>query len=343
MSWLDQLNGDSLTWLLEPDLINPGPRYFALRDILGKSSTDPELLSAREAVMNHGPVPVILANQHPDGYWIKPGPGYSPKYGATTWQIIQLAMFGADGNHPKIRTGCEYVLSHARSDLGGFSLTGTRSGMLHCFQGNMLASLIDLGYYEDERVRTALNWLARSITGEGIAPNTETSANERYYLSGNSAPGFACAYNNQLPCAWGAVRSLLALCKVPPENRDGDIAAAIQTGVDFIFSRNPVKADYPMGYSQKPNSSWFHFGLPIGYACDMLQILEVMSQLGHGRDARLQTALDFLIRKQDQDGRWVMGYSPNRKTLTDIETKGKPSKWVTLRALRVISRVFQAE
>ena len=130
------------------------------------------------------------------------------------------------------------------------------------------------------------------------------------------------------------------MCKVPPADRDAAITAAIHTGVDFLFSCNPAKADYPMGYSQKPNSSWFNFGLPLGYACDMLQILEVMCQLGHGKDTRLQPALEFLLKKQDQDGRWKMEYSFNRKTLSDIEAKGKPSKWVTLRALRVLSQVF---
>ena len=46
--------------------------------------------------------------------------------------------------------------------------------------------------------------------------------------------------------------------------------------------------------------------------------------------------MDLVIGKQDRQGRWTMEYSYNGKTLVDIEEKGKPSKWVTLRALRVL-------
>lgn len=43
MSWLERLNSDPLPWLLEPDPANPGVRYFALRDLLDRPETDPEV------------------------------------------------------------------------------------------------------------------------------------------------------------------------------------------------------------------------------------------------------------------------------------------------------------
>ena len=77
-----------LPWLLAPDPANPGVRYFALRDLLGRAEDDPEVREARAAIMATGPVPAILSAQHPDGYWVKPGSGYSPKYRGAVWQII---------------------------------------------------------------------------------------------------------------------------------------------------------------------------------------------------------------------------------------------------------------
>ena len=161
----------------------------------------------------------------------------------------------------------------------------------------------------------------------------------RYYRSGNSAPGFVCSANNHLPCAWGAVKALLALSKVPKVSRTPAIEAAIQQGVDFLFSRDPASADYPMGYAAKPSQSWFKFGYPIGYVTDMLQILEVLTKLGYGTDPRLRAAVELVLSKQDHDGRWKLEYSYNGKTWVDVEEKGKPSKWVTLRALRVLKSV----
>jgi len=332
----DMDHGDPLSWLLEPDPINPGARYFALRHLLSKDECDPEVQSAREAVMATGPVPAILANQDPAGFWAKPAPNYGPKYRGTLWQIVFLAQFGADGNDDKVRAGCDYVLTHYAAPHGGLSATGVQSGLIHCMQGNLVAALIDLGWLGDERLERGIDWLARSITGEGIAPSSEKKAPVRYLRSANSGPGFCCSANDHQPCAWGAVKAMLALSKVPPKQRSPAIRRAIERGIDFLFSRDPAAADYPMGYSSKPNLSWFRFGYPIGYVTDVLQNLEVLTALGFGDDPRLAAGKALLLDKRGPDGRWKMAYTYNGKTWVDVEEKGKASKWVTLRALRVL-------
>jgi hypothetical protein len=337
MEWLDQLDDDPLAWLLETDAINPGVRYFALTDLLEKPANDPDVDLARRKVMSSGAVPAILEAQDREGFWVEPGPGYYPKYTGTVWQVIFLAQMGADGEDARVRAGCEYILDHAASKHGGFSMDGNPSGLIHCLQGNLCAALIDLGWLGDERLAAALDWLARSITGKGIAPSSERKAAVRYLRSGNSAPGFVCSANNQLPCAWGAVKAILALSKVPEPERTPSVREAIETGVDFLFSRDPAQADYPMGYAEKPNRSWFKFGYPIGYVTDVLQNVEVLTALGYGKDPRLKPAISMLLEKQDA-GRWKMEYTYNGKTWVDVEEKGEESKWVTLRALRVLKR-----
>jgi hypothetical protein len=101
---------------------------------------------------------------------------------------------------------------------------------------------------------------------------------------------------------------------------------------------DPAVADYPMGYAAKPSRSWFQFGYPIAYVTDMLQNLEVLTALGYGHDPRLRPALALLLDKRDAQGRWPMTYTYNGKLWADVERKGQPSKWVTLRALRVLKR-----
>lgn len=342
MNWLKHLHENPTPWLLEDDPANPGVRYFTLRDFMELPTDEAEVKSARKAVMNSGPVPAILDAQVPEGYWSQPGPGYNPKYRATVWQVSLLAQLGADGTDPKVQAGCEYVLENTRSRHGGFSATATPSGMIHCLQGNLCAALIDLGFFGDDRLDEALDWLARSITGEGIAPSEDRKAAVHYLRSANSAPGFVCSANNQLPCAWGAVKAMLALSKVPEDSRTESVQRAIETGIAFLLSRNPAVADYPMGYSTKPNLSWFKFGFPVYYVTDVLQNLEVLTALGLGDDERLIPALELLLRKQDAQGRWKMEYTYNGKMWVDIEEKGKLSKWVTLRALRVIRRASQS-
>jgi hypothetical protein len=332
----DWSGGDPTPWLLEDDPANPGVRMFALRELLGMLAGDSAVLAAREALMSSGPVPVILANQHPGGYWIKPG--YLPKYRGAMWSIIFLAQLGADGQDPRIRKACEHLLSSSPAKHGGLSMDGRNSGLIHCLQGNLCAALIDLGYLGDERLERALDWLARSVTGEGIAPNTEKKAPVHYLRSGNSAPGFECSANGHLPCAWGGIKAMLALSKVPQAERTPVMERAIEEGVQFLLGRDPAAADYPMGYSKKPNRSWFKFGYPIGYVTDVLQNLEVLTALGYGRDPRLENGLKLLLDKRDEEGRWKLEYTYNGKTWVDVEKKGEPSKWVTLRGLRVLTR-----
>ena len=62
----------------------------------------------------------------------------------------------------------------------------------------------------DPRLATAFEWMARTVTGEGIAPVTDKQAAVRYY-AGKCGPLFACGSNNKLPCAWGGVKVMLAL------------------------------------------------------------------------------------------------------------------------------------
>ena len=103
LDWQHRLNGDPLSWLLEPDPDNPGVRYFALRDLLDRPEDDPEVRSARSAIMATGPVPAILDAQYPDGFWMKAGGGYSPSNTART--ASQAARSGAQINPPVIRAG----------------------------------------------------------------------------------------------------------------------------------------------------------------------------------------------------------------------------------------------
>ena len=72
-----------LPWLREPDPEYPGVRVCALRDLLGNAETESELVETKKEIMTHGPVPVTRRAQHPDGYWIRPGGGYTPSYRAT--------------------------------------------------------------------------------------------------------------------------------------------------------------------------------------------------------------------------------------------------------------------
>ncbi len=333
VDWRSALNGDPLPWLLDEE--TPAVRHIALRLLLDLPEDDHGVRRARAAAMKADPIASILAAQHPDGYWVKPGPGYGPKYLGTTWQVVFLDQLGADGEDRRIGKACEYVLSHSQAASGGFAPSGrsderppTSTMVVHCLNGNLLRALIGFGWLDDPRVKRAVDWEARAITGEGL---------ERYYRSGTSGPGFQCAINEHHPCAWGAIKALLGLARIPPRRRAPHVRRALRTGAEFLLSRDPAEADYPMGWGNtKPNGSWFKPGFPSGYVADVSQNLEVLSELGHAKDPRLSHAVEWLLSLQDERGRWKNRYAYNGKTWVDFEKQGGPSKWVTLRACRVL-------
>ena len=340
MANLSSLDAHAVAWLLAPDSDNPGARYFALADLLDRPPNDPELITARQGVMSSGPASAILNAQLPGGYWSHPGNTYSPKYRGTTWSMIFLAMFGADPDDERVRAGGDYLLQHSRAASGRFRVSAESASnvMVHCLEGNLCAALLDLGWLGDLRLDEALEGLARSVTGLGMAPAEDRQALVRFYRSGNSGPGFLCSGNNHLPCAWGTVKVLLALGKVPPDSRTPAVRSAITAAVEFLLGRDPAVADYPTPFGGKPSGSWFKFGYPLGYVTDVLQNLEALTAAGYGNDPRMARGLDLVRRKQDVQGHWKMEYTYNGKMWADVETLGQPSKWVTLRALRVLKR-----
>jgi hypothetical protein len=336
MSWQDQLKGDSLSWLLETE--SPEVRYLAVRDLLERPKTDLELRAACEAAHQKGPIATILSKMDKTGYWVEPGPGYNPKYRSTVWSVILLAQLGAFVEEDKrIAQACNYLLDHALTEGGQFTTSGAPSGTVDCLQGNLSWALLELGY-DNPRLEKAFDWMARSVTGEGIASSEDRRATVRYYAS-KCGPTFACGANNKLPCAWGGVKVMLALGKWPKVRHTPVIRRAIQHGVDFLFSVDPADATYPTGFSNKPSQNWWKFGFPIFYVTDLLQIVEALVALGYGDDPRLSRAIELVREKQDENGRWALDYDYTGKTWVDFGAKRQPNKWVTLRALRVLKAV----
>ncbi len=336
MTWQDRLKGNPIPWLLEAD--SPGVRYLTMRDILDLAEDDPDFSVARKAAHREGPIAAVLNEMNAAGYWVEPGPGYNPKYKSTVWAIILLAQLGANVKEDeRIAWACRYLLDHALASGGQFSASGAPSGTIDCLQGNLLWALTEMGF-EDPRLDLAVDWMARSVTGEGVAPIEEKHAPSRYY-AGKCGPLFACGANNKLPCAWGAAKVMLAFSNWAKTRRTPLIDNAIEQGINFLFSVDPVTANYPSGWNAKPSQNWWKFGFPVFYVTDILQIGEALTRLGLGNDPRFMNALAYIQDKQDSQGRWLLEYDYAGKTWGNFGEKKQPSKWVTLRALRVLKGI----
>jgi hypothetical protein len=251
------------------------------------------------------------------------------------WSIISLAQLGAAVREDaRIERACHYLIDHALAEGGQFSYNGAPSGTIDCLQGNLCAALVALGH-DDPRLDLAYEWMARTVTSEGLAPASETDAPLRYYTA-KCGPLFACGYNGGKSCAWGASKVMLAFSLLPEARRTPLIEHAIQQGVEFLLGTDPARADYPTRHGAKPAREWWKFGFPVFYITDILQIVEAMVALGCGSDPRMENALQLIRGKQDQHGRWALEFGYPGKTWVDYGPLNEPNKWLTLRVLKVL-------
>jgi hypothetical protein len=331
--WKSVLNADPTDWLLEAD--NPSVRYFALSQLLDKSQSDPEVTTAKKEIMHAGVVLKILAKQNSDGSWESPEKFYTSKYKGTVWQLIILSELGADPKDERVRKACEFILQNSQDrKSGGFSawpsakLGGGRySGVLPCLTGNMVWSLIRLGFLDDERVKRAITWITRYQRfddGETSPPKIWPYEKAVYCFGKHS-------------CFMGVVKSVKALSEIPAGKRSEDVTKTLELGAEYILKHHIHKRSHDLSHVSKPG--WLRFGFPLMYQDDMLEILGILTKLGY-RDERMQEALDLVVSKQDKCGRWTLENTFNGRFQTNIEQKEQPSKWITLNALTVLKRYY---
>lgn len=324
----------TIGWLLEED--NPTVKFLTLKHLTKSSSKEVE--KARKEALSKGTANQVLKHMNPEGYWVKKGAGYSPKYKSTVWSLINLAQIGANiKDDPRIKKGCNYYLDNAYSKGGFFGHAGNPSGYIDCLQGNMCGTLLDLGV-KDKRLDGAFELMARYVTGEGISPAKDKEKLLRYY-SYKCGPEFACGANEKKPCSWGAVKVMFAFSKLPKSKQTLTIKKAIKEGCKFLLKYDLVKANYPTRGNTPPNRSWQKFGFPVFYVADILQNVEALVNLGYASHPKVSKAIEFILNKKDKDDRWNLNYNYNDKTWANWVQMRKPNKWVTYRVYKVLKSV----
>ena len=312
-----------LPWLLEPE--NPSARYLALTDLLDRSADDPEVVAARAAIPGWGPARAILDAQWPEGHWVAPGVGYSPKYKATVWQVIFLAALGAPRTEAADRA-CARVLDDSRLPDGRFSAKMNALGAIACLGGNLLRALMQLGS-EDPRVAESVEALAEMVIRDGYRC--------RYNALRDGDGNWPRRMRDGLPCAWGAIKVLGAFAELPEENHSPTVLDAIEAGAALLLDGNLADGGYPTATG--PSPMWQRFGFPLGYTSDLLEALEVLGKLGAEIGPQLATALEVVRSKRDGSGRWTLAHTPDN-TWAKFGELGETNKWVTLRALRALKQ-----
>ena len=336
----------TIAWLVAEE--NPAVAALVRRDLLGEApSAGLDALWARRN--EYAPVAEVLGRMNADGSWAPPPRDYQ-KYWGSLWQIHFLGELYTSGNCHRVQRAGEYAFSRQRGD-GSWSINGRGDGSIPCLTANVGRALARLGWASDERVRAALAYNVHVYRDLGIV----------------GCRGVV-GYNLNGYCHMLAPKTLLFLAEVPrdlwPDGaedlRDACIAALRDRSVfrhfpagvkefqeqlmavppkERVAFRERYIEEHGLEYGPKPG--WLRFGYPLTYNSDALEALASLMAIGEPMREEYAEALGVVGEAADAQMRWTMKNSFNGKMLADVEVKGEPSKWLTLRALLVLKHFGQ--
>jgi hypothetical protein len=317
-----------LQWLLEGD--QPAVRYRALRDLLDRREDDPDVRQARSRIGRVGWAADQLRRQGPKGFWEAREPRnvsewvdflYYPKYLSTNWRALVLSDLGLDSTDPRIRKIADLFFEYKLRLGSPFNFFYEEV----CISANTARMMTRFGYGDDRRVRKLFDWILEDQREDG---------------------GWNCSQGT--PGTLAAWEALAAFAGVPASKRSPKMKRAIERGAEFYLERKLFEE----GRKYAP---WFRFHYPNHYYYDLLVGLDILTQLGFSEDRRLNPSLEILREKRQSDGSWLLerahpdvapgeevGADPKKVRPLVIEPSGKPSKWITLKALTVLKRTDEA-
>jgi len=311
---------DALDWLLDPS--EPAMRYLASRDLLEPRPGERVVARLRAEVPKHGWATRILARQKAKTYWASKKACYVPKFSATIWNLQVLADLGLSRRDERIANAVDLWFDLHIAEDDGFTPWSRREGKefarIHfrhrdrfmkrghlCTTGNMVRSLIRLGYVKDERVRAAIDWLVGEQLEDG---------------------GWDCFGRPAGTIdAWEAMS---AFAEIPPDRQSSEVKRTIERGAEFFLKKRLLHEGKRFGPRWSLRYPWHYF-------YDVLVGLDFMTALGYAKDPRMREAIKHLESKRLPDGRWKLDGTNGNLV---IEPKGKPSKMITFLALRVLKR-----
>ena len=276
------LPGQTLGWLLDPN--DPSPRYLTLTKLLGKSDDSPSARTARAAIPRAAPARDILQAQYPQGYWMHPGIGSSPRYRATLWQILILAQLGMNRCGPLDRA-VQYLFEVNQREDGAFRASKEPGDVPISLNASLLWALQTLGYGEEVEVRSAWSWLVDEVERRTQAKRWRRRPASPWEVK------VLWAVNARLDCQ-------------TPQPADGDpLGDTVLDDGCLIGPRlrglRACLAGSLASRSPRPGERdprWFRLTFPQLEGSDLLEWLTVLVDAGYGHDPRLGHAKAWLRR-----------------------------------------------
>jgi len=300
------LPGETSNWLLAGD---PSIRWQALRDLA--DAPPRSVQRERERVAIEGWGARLLNRQDAEGTWA--GGLYNPKWKSTTYTMLSLRDLGLSPENPQSTTACALLLDGGMCSDGGIDYPPRRAET--CITG-MVLSILSYFRYEDDRLDAAAAHLLEQQMPDGgwncQRPRGATHASMHTTIS---------------------VLEGLRLYEQHRPRRASAIRSAQSRGREFLLQHRLFRS-HRTGEVIKPD--FLRLAHPPRWRYDFLRALDYFRDVGAPRDERLSDAIALLENKRRPDGRWNLEHSYPGRVFFEMERLRMPSRWNTLRALRVL-------
>ncbi len=300
-----------IDWLMEGD---PAIRWQAMRDLL--DVPEKKYQAERRRTQKEGWGARLLAEQDANGIW---GGGlYSPKWISSTYTLLALTGIGLPPECAPARRGAQVALDGLFGLEPGDALYKRTNDFDQCVSGMLVQLSAYFGIAAQRRKVMIKSLLENRIPDGGWNCRIKRKPlpkHSSFHTTINVLEGLREAVE-QKDCI--QVKAVLA---AEAEARE-------------MLLRHGLFRSHRTG--EMIDERWTLLSYPPRWHYDMLRALDYFRRAGAGRDRRLQESIELLISRRRPDGCWPVQRKHPALVYFDMEKTGGPSRWNTLRALRVL-------
>jgi len=296
-----------IAWLLEGDV---SIQYQVHRDLL--ATEKPHL---RDRIATEGWGAQFLSFRKKEGHWGQRF--YQPKWISTHYTILDLKNLAISQNNNEIRQSISQVIQKLKGPDGGIFPIGTEKKSDVCVNGMFLNYASYFGTEED-KLKSIVDFLLSEHMKDG---------------------GFNCNSNNKgaihssLHSTISVLEGILEYAKNGYGYRLEDLQEAEDDSRTFILQHRLFRSDRTGDIIDK---KMLLLSYPSRWKYDILRALDYFQFAGINYDPQMQDALDVLMKKRRKDNKWPVQAKHPGQTHFEMEKTGGPSRWNTLRAMRVL-------
>ena len=298
-----------IDWLMRGD---PAIRWQTMRDLLGAPAHEYEQERAKVASQGWGAR--LLRKQDAGGLWA--GGLYTPKWTSATYTMLVLRLLGLEPGNPQAMRTCRVFLDRGLYSDGGINFFARYYRYSETCITGMILSILGWFRLEDPRISQVADHLLGQQMADGgwNCQYPKGATHGSFHTTILALEGLRC-YDQSLARSSRRIR------------------AAEAAGREFLL-RHRLYRSHRTGKVVKSGLTRFPF--PPQWHYDVLRGLDYFRESGAGRDARLEDAIEVVARHRGEDGRWTLPARYPGHYYFAMEKRGAPSRWNTLRAMRVL-------